>query len=135
MGTNNIRNDSGVLDPTWDCFVDNVSIGPTTPFQYVENNWVFCSKDNLVDGPHTLTVNATVLKAQTFWFDGIQYVPSASVSLEHAAVMIDSLDPQLQYGPGWQALGDTANMTENANSTFTFSFVGVLSILPFTRLL
>jgi len=128
MGTNNIRNDSGVLDPTWDCLVDNVSIGPTTPFPYVENNWVFCSKKDLTDGLHTLTLNATITKGQTFWFDNIQYIPSSSVSLENAAVMIDSLDPQLQYGSGWQALGDTANMTVKANSLFTFSFVGTLSV-------
>lgn len=124
-GTNNIRNDSGVLDPTWDCFVDNISIGPSTPFQYPENNWLFCSQNNLVDGPHILTVNATVTKAQTFWFDSVQYVPSASVSLADAAVMVDSLDPQLQYGEGWQALGSTANLTTQTSSIFTFDFTGI----------
>ena len=123
-GTNNLLNDSGVLDPTWNCFVDNISIGPTTPFQYPENNWVFCDQEKLVDGPHILTVNATVMKAQTFWFDDIQYVPSASVSLEDDAVLVDSLDPQLQYGAGWQALGSTANMTSQTNSIFTFDFIG-----------
>ena len=129
FGTNNIRNDSGVLDPTWDCFVDNISIGPSTPFQYPENNWVFCSQDKLVDGPHILTVNATVAKEQTFWFDDIQYAPSASVSLEDAAVVVDSLDPQLQYGAGWQALGGTANMTTQTNSIFTYDFTGTSRVL------
>jgi hypothetical protein len=129
FGTNNIRNDSGVLDPTWNCFVDNISIGPTAPFQYSENNWLFCSQDKLVDGPHILTVNATVVKAQTFWFDDIQYVPSASVSLANAAIMVDSLDPQLQYGAGWQALGSTANMTSQTSSIFTFDFIGTSKVL------
>jgi hypothetical protein len=115
-----------VLDPTWDCFVDNISIRPSTSFQFPENNWVFCSQDKLVDGPHILTVNATVAKEQTFWFDDIQYTPSASVSLEDAAVMVDSLDSQLQYGTGWQALGSTANMTTQTNSIFTSLLISLV---------
>ncbi|KAF9528097.1 hypothetical protein CPB83DRAFT_883694 [Crepidotus variabilis] len=55
-GSNNIRNDSGVLDPTWECFIDQQSIGASDPFPYVENNWPFCEK-SLSDGPHTLTIN------------------------------------------------------------------------------
>ena len=130
-GTNNLLNDSGVLDPTWDCFVDKISIAPRPPFQYPENNWLFCDQETLVDGPHILTVNATVIKAQTFWFDNIQYVPSARVSLENAAVFVDSLDRQLQYGAGWQALGSTAYMTSQTNSTFTFDFIGTLKFFNF----
>ncbi|KAF8801613.1 hypothetical protein BYT27DRAFT_7197850 [Phlegmacium glaucopus] len=125
VGSNNIRNDSGVLDPTWQCFIDNISIGASTPFQYPENNWEFCEQNTLLDGPHILTVNATVLKSQTFWIDNIQYVPSASVSLDQAAIVVDSVDPQLQYGQGWQALGGNANMTTVAGSIFTFDFIGV----------
>ena len=125
IGSNNIRNDSGVLDPTWQCFVDNISIGASTPFPYAENNWVFCEQDTLVDGPHILTVNATILKSQTFWIDNIQYVPSASVSLDQKAVVVDNLDPQLQYGQGWQALGGTANMTTVPGSIFLYNFIGM----------
>lgn len=125
MGTNNIRNDSGVLDPTWQCFVDDISIGATTPFAFPENNWVFCDQDSLIDGPHILTVNTTILKNQTFWFDNIQYLPSASVPLNEAVIMVDHLDSQIQYGAGWQALGSTANMTLVAGSTFNFNFTGM----------
>jgi len=125
IGSNNIRNDSGVLDPTWQCFVDNVSIDVSKPFQYAENNWPFCSQDSLVDGPHTLTVNATVMKSQTFWIDNIQYIPSASVPLNQTAVVVDSLDPQLQYGQGWQALGGVANMTVVPGSIFMYNFIGM----------
>ena len=125
FGSNNIRNDSGVLDPTWQCFVDNISIGASAPFQFAENNWEFCEQDKLVDGPHILTVNATVLKNQTFWIDNIQYVPSASVSLNQKAIVVDNLDPQLQYGQGWQALGGTANMTTVPGSIFLYNFIGM----------
>lgn len=125
IGTNNIRNDSGVLDPTWQCFVDDISIGASTPFIFPENNWVFCNQNSLVDGPHVLTVNATVLKNQTFWFDNIQYVPSASVPLDQAAIVVSHLDSQLQYGAGWGELGSIANMTLQNGSTFAFDFIGV----------
>lgn len=114
-----------MLDPTWECFVDDITIGATAPFAFAENNWVFCNQDSLVDGPHVLTVNATVLKNQTFWFDDIQYVPSASVPLGQAAIMVDNLDPQLQYGAGWQALGNSANMTTVPGSIFTYDFIGM----------
>ena len=124
IGSNNIRNDSGVLDPTWECFVDNINIG-SNPFAFAENNWEFCEQDTLVDGPHILTVNATVLKNQTFWIDNIQYVPSASVSLDQKTIVVDSLDPQLQYGQGWQALGGTANMTTVPGSIFLYNFIGM----------
>ena len=114
-----------MLDPTWECFVDNISIGASTPFPYAENNWGFCEQDTLVDGPHILTVNATVLKNQTFWIDNIQYVPSASVSLDQKDIVVDNLDPQLQYGQGWQALGGTANMTTVPGSIFLYNFIGM----------
>lgn len=129
VGSNNILNNSGVLDPTWECFIDDISIGATTPFPFPENNWVFCDHASLLDGPHILTVNATILKNQTFWFDDIQYVPSASVPLDQATIGIDNLDKQLlesAYGTGWVALGNTANMTTVAGSIFTFNFTGMV---------
>ncbi|KDR73720.1 hypothetical protein GALMADRAFT_251531 [Galerina marginata CBS 339.88] len=125
FGSNNPRNDSGVIDPTWECFVDNVRVPPSDPFQFQENNWGFCGKGQLSDGPHVITVNVTVMKAQTFWFDSLQYVPSPSLALDQAAVLLDSFDPLLQYGPGWGALGGGANMTGQTNSIANIDFVGV----------
>jgi hypothetical protein len=78
-----------------------------------------------VDGPHILTVNATILKNQTFWFDNIQYLPSASVPLNQAAIVVDFLDSQLQYGSGWGPLGGIANDTTVTGSTFSFDFIGM----------
>ncbi|KAF8802798.1 hypothetical protein BYT27DRAFT_7111408 [Phlegmacium glaucopus] len=124
VGSINIRNDSGVVDPTWQCFIDDISIDPIPPSPDPENNWIFCEQDALLDGPHIITVDVTVLKNQTFWFDRIQYVPSPSVSLDKAAIVVDSSDPQLQYGQGWQ-VWYYANITTVAGSTFTFNFIGV----------
>lgn len=126
FGSNNLLNSSGVLDPTWECFIDGISIGAAPPFQFPENNWLFCSQNTLIDGPHVLTVNATVLKKQTFWLDYIEYLPSASVPLDGKAILIDNLDPQVEaaFGSGWGALGGTANETGQTNSVFTFNFTG-----------
>ncbi|KAF9053163.1 hypothetical protein BJ165DRAFT_1523887 [Panaeolus papilionaceus] len=126
-GSNNIRNDTGVIDPQWTCFVDNVPIR-SNPFAFFENNWVLCSPpDTLVlqDGVHLLTINVTVAKSQTFWFDAIDYEPSASVPLTDKAIVVENNDPELQFGPGWQSLGGSANMTGIQGSTFTFYFNGV----------
>jgi hypothetical protein len=131
IGTNNISNDFGVLDPTWQCFVDGISIGATASMLFPENNWVFCNH-SLVDGPHVLTVNVTVLKNQTFWFDNIQYVPSASVPLDQAAIVVNNSDSQLHYEPGWMpyAVSDphtmqTVHLTVQNGSKLAFDFIGM----------
>ncbi|KAF8816837.1 hypothetical protein BYT27DRAFT_7076418 [Phlegmacium glaucopus] len=124
VGSINIRNDSGVVDPTWQCFIDDINIDPIPPSPDPENNWIFCEQDTLLDGPHTITVNVTVLKNQTFWIDKIQYVPSPNVSLDQAVIVVDNSDPQLQYGPGWR-VWYYANITTMTGSTFTFNFIGV----------
>ena len=38
-----------------------------------------------------------VSNQQTFWFDQIQYAPSASASLNQSFLRIDSTDPAIQY--------------------------------------
>lgn len=124
-GSTQIRNNSGVIDPVWECFVDQVSIGSTRPFIYPENNWLFCSQGNLTDGPHVISVNATIATGRTFWFDRVEYAPSASISLWDKAIRVDHLDPALQFGSGWYALGDTANATSRSGSVFTFNFFGM----------
>ncbi|PPQ97527.1 hypothetical protein CVT26_006530 [Gymnopilus dilepis] len=124
LGSNNRVNNSGTLDPSWNCFVDGSAIGPTPYFQYAENNWSFCNKDSLSDGPHVITVNATVTSGHTFWFDSIQYVPSASDNLSQKSVLVDNHDSSLQFGSGWAALGGTANLTSVPNSIFTYEFTG-----------
>ena len=131
FGCNNLTmSGSGVPDPSWECFIDGISIVSTAPFQFPENNWLFCAHNALLDGPHVLTVNATVTNSQTFWVDRIQYVPSSSVPLNNKYIYIDNLDQQLlqdAYGPGWEAIpGDPQrNMTGQTNSLFTFEFIGM----------
>ncbi|KAH9484548.1 hypothetical protein JR316_0004030 [Psilocybe cubensis] len=135
-GLINVHNNSGVLDPGWQCFVDNINIGNTSTFMGMDNHWQLCSQDGLLDAPHILTVNITVTNQQTFWFDNIQYVPSSSVPLDNEAIVLDHRDPELNYGSGWTpyADGTAATLTQSPTTTFTYSFIGVslswFSLIP-----
>ncbi|KAF8801637.1 hypothetical protein BYT27DRAFT_7341793 [Phlegmacium glaucopus] len=138
IGTLDIRNNSGVLDPTWQCFIDNIRINVDATFTDItfnnpQNQQVFCSNLSLSDGPHIITVNATV-QNQTFWFDNIQYAPSASVPLDQEIILVEYRDPQLQYGPGWSylltpepedAIGHGQSESVGGLATLNFSFIGV----------
>jgi hypothetical protein len=125
FGTTNINNSSGIIDPTWECFIDGVSIGSTSPFQYAENNWVLCTwNNNGTSGSHVLTVNATS-NGHPFYFDWLQYEPPQSASVENAVVFLDHMDAAIQYDSSWQALGGSANMTTNQGSIVMLDFIGV----------
>jgi hypothetical protein len=79
----------------------------------------------LQDGPHFLTVNANVSEPQTFWFDQIQYAPSASVSLNQSLLRIDPSDSAIQFSPGWQSMDRSISFTSNAlafNSSGNISY-------------
>ena len=134
IGTTTGATDS---DPSWECFVDNVSTGSKPPYGYPENNWVFCEADSLPDTQHTITLRATV-SGQTLWFDRILYSPSSSVNLDLSLIMIDAGDPAVTYGPGWQdsTMTDVGKMTlqQGRNATVDFSgeylaFMGLKSDL------
>jgi hypothetical protein len=140
-GTSITTNVSGIQDPFWECFIDNTSIGSfpsaanagsDSPTQ---NNWILCGggPPQFSDGPHLLTVNANVSNQQTFWFDQIQYAPSASVSLNQSLLRIDSNDSAIQYSSGWQSeqlmigttqLYHTSKYTQTDGSTLTYQFSG-----------
>ena len=124
LGTSITTNSSGSQDPTWECFIDNNSIGWNTVVQSAENNWVLCQDTQLQDGPHVLTVKATVSNQQTFWFDEIEYLPSSSVPLDQAMMRISAGDPILQYSSGWSQLLSFVNITQVGGSTLTYQFSG-----------
>jgi len=132
MGTTNLAKiDDTHYDPMWECFVDQISIGSTSPFQYRENNWNMCGKDSLNDGPHEITLKVTT-RGGTFWLDAITFAPSAHDTYGTEVLVVDDNDPGVQYGDGWQPLGTTASFTGKTGSTARLSFVGTgLSWLGF----
>ena len=129
IGTGNVTFTDGMLNQFSECFIDNVRIGsnPPTFFPGSENNWVYCEADSLPDSQHNVTLRAIVLNQNTFWFDRIVYSPSSSVNLDLSLIMVNSSDPSITYGPGWQDLGqdmrDIGKITlqQGANATVDFS--------------
>ncbi|TFK31634.1 hypothetical protein BDQ12DRAFT_105831 [Crucibulum laeve] len=122
-GTTTIRNNSGVLDPWFECFIDGIRINNSS-FGAVENNWVLCQAPKpFTDGKHELTVNITSA-GTTFWLDDIQYVPSPDVPLDTATILIDDSDPAIAYDDQWQALGGSSRMTTKTGGSMTFNFIG-----------
>ena len=125
LGASITSNASGTEDPSWECFVDNISIGRHISAGTAnQNNWVFCSSDpSLQNGPHVFSMNVTVLHQQTFWFDQIQYRSSSNVPLDNLTVRVDSTDSTVVYSSGWTESG-FVNLTQNAGSTVTYEFIG-----------
>ncbi|KAH9484461.1 hypothetical protein JR316_0003943 [Psilocybe cubensis] len=124
VGFNNPRNNSGVLDPTWECLVDGVNIRVGRSFQYPEHNWLFCDSPQFADGLHNLTVKVSVKAGQTFWFDKIMYSPSPTLSLYQKDIIVDNGDSGFEYGDGWQSFSAISNMTSITNSVMSFNFTG-----------
>jgi len=126
MGTNNIKNSSGVLDPVWECFIDGVSIGVgnATIFPYIENNWQLCNWYTLTPGQHTITVNVDS-RSQAFFFDRFEYLPSGQV--DGAGILVNQLDPDLRYDSIWQNLGTMSQITQKTGAT-VFSLSSVCEI-------
>ena len=109
--------------------MDGISIGSSTPFQYPENNWLFCPETPAQDGNHTLTIQTAVAKNQTFWLDRIEYVPSPSLSLENKTILVPYSDATIQYGNGWGDFGTFAKGTQQNGAVMTFNFYGMLAVL------
>jgi hypothetical protein len=102
--------------------VDGESISVVT-LSAAENRLLFCEKDGLSVGQHQISVAVTVSNQETFWFDYIQYLPTASVSLNNAALSIDFTDSQIQYGSGWSSNNLGSSTSQNA-ATLSFQFTG-----------
>ncbi|KAF8802696.1 hypothetical protein BYT27DRAFT_7172525 [Phlegmacium glaucopus] len=120
--------------PTWECFIDNKTIGSKDSCEPARNYCIFCQNDQLQDGPHVLSVRVKVVNEQTFWFDQIQYIPSSNVSLDQSLLRIDSSDPTIQYSAAWQSGPDIVNYTQIAGSSLTYEFSGIsLSWITFIK--
>ncbi|KAF9458806.1 hypothetical protein BDZ94DRAFT_1300969 [Collybia nuda] len=114
---------AGVFDPSWECFVDKISVGATKSFEYAENNWNLCGQNNLPDGIHEIVINVNSA-GQVFWVDRIVYAPSPSLSLNAAVILVENHDTGINLDSKWQALGDEAAMTQTMSSIATFIFTG-----------
>ncbi|KAG5638614.1 hypothetical protein H0H81_011504 [Sphagnurus paluster] len=122
--TNLVQIDNGTRwDPSWECFVDQISIGATAPFPYAENNWYLCQQNTLNDGPHEITINVTTA-GNTFWLDYLLFTPSPTLSYNENVLLVQNNDPAIIYDSNWGALGGGANMTTVNGAEAKFNFVG-----------
>ncbi|KAF9559301.1 hypothetical protein CPC08DRAFT_637960 [Agrocybe pediades] len=123
-GTSVVQMTAAGTDPDWSCSVDGADITKLQANLFPENNFIICSGDSLSDGPHTITINAIVRQQTTFWFDRIQYIPSASVDLSNATVLVDALDSAVTLSSGWMDMGGIGNMTQQNGAKLTLDFIG-----------
>ncbi|GLB39931.1 hypothetical protein LshimejAT787_0704410 [Lyophyllum shimeji] len=122
--TNLVQLDNGTRwDPTWECFVDKISIGSAKPFPAEENNWFLCGQDVLNDGQHEITVNVTTT-GHTFWLDYLIFTPSPNASYDEAVLIVENNDRAIFLDSSWGSLGGSANMTTVKGSQAKFDFVG-----------
>ena len=122
-GTIQTQNVSSVDNPTWVCLLDGDQIGsdisrrPSLPTS--SNSWIYCQNFRLTDGPHTLVINVTATE-KPFWFDRIEYAPSASEPLENRTISVSGADdPALHFSAGW-----VFGQTSQRGATMTFDFIG-----------
>ncbi|KAF9458805.1 hypothetical protein BDZ94DRAFT_1312916 [Collybia nuda] len=110
----------GVGKLSWKCFVDNILIGEYAGL--APGNLFICTKYNLSDTEHIITLNVTTT-SQQFWLDSIRYTPSPSLLLEDVTVFVDNGDLGIHLDPYWVSW-DVTQLTQTHNSTMTFSFIG-----------
>ncbi|CAA7271024.1 unnamed protein product [Cyclocybe aegerita] len=117
-------NNSGVIDPQWECFIDGSKIPTYPPSTTPTNHWTLCGF-TFAAGPHVLTVNATV-RDQTFWLDSIQYTSSGE-STANQSILIDERDAEFRAGlpeDMWQFTSGVGYASQVPNAAFTFNFSG-----------
>ncbi|TFK19953.1 hypothetical protein FA15DRAFT_153206 [Coprinopsis marcescibilis] len=132
LGTNDpIEVSPGVFDPDIVCTVDGTIVPKRDPFEFRENNWLFCGFDRLSDGEHTIRLQV-ITQGRPFWFDRITYRPIDVV--ENETVMINQDDSDINYTGEWGSLGNVAHHTGTIGGGFVFPFFGtrvtLVSMLP-----
>lgn len=116
--------------PSWECFVDQVSINNTPPFSAAQNNWILCEKA-LKAGPHTLSIKIAPSTNDTFWFDHLRYTPLPNASFSEAVLYVPSQEVNLTSN--WEPRAgvpsvDDAQIAFQRGSTATFEFVGMYDL-------
>ncbi|KAJ7107897.1 hypothetical protein C8R44DRAFT_744473 [Mycena epipterygia] len=125
QGTVDVSTDAnGVMDPTWDCFVDGTQIPPNT-FDAVENNWRLCQQDEMASGSHVLTIQVNS-KGRAFYLDSLLYTPTPDTVFESTVLKYEYSDPAISFSSGWKDDGQQLTQTKNAQVTFNFQGTSVL---------
>ncbi|XP_006455774.1 hypothetical protein AGABI2DRAFT_210331 [Agaricus bisporus var. bisporus H97] len=123
-GTSNLSNPKSDPDPNLECFIDGVSIGRDSPFEFPENNWKLCGKGGFSVGLHSLRIDIKVKSPkQTFWLDSIRYEPSPSVPLDNKTIRMENSDSAILLDDNWGSFGPFKGTTK-ANAVAVIDFIG-----------
>ena len=111
--------------PSWSCFINGFAISSSITPGINRNNWELCALQNIsTTAPTNLTVTASGSTDTPFLLDRIEYIPTASVILDNATVLVPGNDTQIQYDSGWSNFRDIGRQTSVNGSTMTFDFIG-----------
>lgn len=116
---------SGVLDPSWGCFVDGESypVPPVMPAD--QNNWRLCDFDSLQEGVHNITILVTS-RSRHFWLDYITYNPSPNPIVRSPVefARIENQDRAIRYDASWRPLAEMAYYTATPEASMAITFAG-----------
>ncbi|KAF8880149.1 hypothetical protein BD779DRAFT_1099467 [Infundibulicybe gibba] len=117
------------IENSYECFIDGTSIGSTAAAPIFENNNLLCDGALFVEGKeYTLTLNlGQTSLPNPLWFDYVTYIPSISVPLGSATVLVDRLDPAIEYVDavmGVWTRDSLGTSTQGNGSSLVFDFTG-----------
>lgn len=113
--------------PQWSCFVDGQPIDQSSNETVGNGQLELCSKANVLDGMHKLVVNVSATEDTPFWFDYIEYLPSAG-SLNQTDAVYGWDDPMIECDSTWDKKKDWT-MTTTTGSMMSFDFNGEVAHL------
>ncbi|KJA14808.1 hypothetical protein HYPSUDRAFT_208375 [Hypholoma sublateritium FD-334 SS-4] len=126
-----------ISDLSWTCSIDDVSI-PANRTALRGFPWTsYCSQTGMSNQLHVLRVNVSASESSQFWLDYIRYIPPPEPLPANQTILVESTDPAVQYGEGWEPLGTarimepltqdaTAGLSSDAVSmNFTFNGTGI----------
>ncbi|KAF9458822.1 hypothetical protein BDZ94DRAFT_1325242 [Collybia nuda] len=124
QGTTNLVNLAGdVFDPSWECFIDGVSIGSNAPSMLSQNSSALCESPDLEGGLHEIDLYIYMASA-VLWFDNILYTPSPT-SHDIPLLLVEGSDQEILYDAhSWTFLDNSSALTRSTGATVNFNFTG-----------
>lgn len=109
--------------PQWTCSIDDEEL--STSLNTSDGNNLHLCASTLADGTHNVVLNISATEDEPFWFDYIQFLPSADMSLDQADVVYGTDDSLIQCDSQWDPM-KVGTMTMKKGSTMSFDFNGTL---------
>ena len=116
----------GVLDPSYTCTVNGISVDPQSPATaWPRNGALLFTGGGPDQGNHTVFLTA-LSNTSAFYFDFLQYLPDANSNPEEPTVNIEHADLAVEYLNGAWTAELYGMMTEQKDAKMRISFTGVV---------